>query len=85
MAVTSSGEASKPTTELQDLTPPTGLTVDVSVEDGRFVLGDSPGVGLTVDEAVVANVVLSSTSPVRAGPHIRPANAGSRLDTEPPR
>jgi L-alanine-DL-glutamate epimerase-like enolase superfamily enzyme len=72
-------------TELQDLTPPTGLTVDVSVEDGRFVLGDSPGVGLTVDEAVVANVVLSSTSPVRAGPHIRPANAGSRLDTEPPR
>jgi L-alanine-DL-glutamate epimerase-like enolase superfamily enzyme len=72
-------------TELQDLTPPTGLTVDGSVEDGRFVLGDSPGLGVSVDEAVIGTVVLSSTSPVRSGPHIRPANAGSRLDTEPPR
>ena len=72
-------------TELQDLEPPTGLTVDVSVEDGRFVLGDTPGLGVSVDEAAIARVATPSGAPFRAGPHIRPANAGSRLDTEPSR
>ncbi len=43
-------------TELQDLEPPTGLSVDVSVEDGRFVLGDSPGLGVSVDEAAIARI-----------------------------
>src|SRR3954447_21141873 len=41
-------------TELQDLTPPEGLLVDVEVEDGQFVLGDSPGLGVTVDEEAIA-------------------------------
>jgi L-alanine-DL-glutamate epimerase-like enolase superfamily enzyme len=72
-------------TELQDLEPPTGLSVDMSVEDGRFVLGDSPGLGVTVDEAAIAQLETPSRIPLGAGPHIRPANAGSRLDTEPPR
>jgi L-alanine-DL-glutamate epimerase-like enolase superfamily enzyme len=72
-------------TELQDLEPPTGLSVDVSVEDGRFVLGDTPGLGVTVDEAVISQIEAPSGVLFRAGPHIRPANAGVRLDTEPPR
>jgi L-alanine-DL-glutamate epimerase-like enolase superfamily enzyme len=72
-------------TEVQDLEPPTGLSVDVSVEDGQFVLGDSPGLGVTVDEAAISQIETPSGVPFRAGPHIRPANAGSRLDSEPPR
>lgn len=72
-------------TELQDLRPPTGLTVDVSVEDGRFVLGDSPGLGVTVDEGTIARLERASGTPQRDGPHIRPENAGHRLDHEPPR
>jgi hypothetical protein len=70
-------------TELQDLEPPTGLAVDLSVEDGRFVLGDSPGLGVTVDEAAISRINPPSNASFRTGPHIRPANAGSRLDTEP--
>src|SRR3954468_2012210 len=37
-------------TELQDLSPPVGLSLDLEVEDGAFVLGESPGLGVTVDE-----------------------------------
>jgi L-alanine-DL-glutamate epimerase-like enolase superfamily enzyme len=72
-------------TELQDLTPPTGITADMTIEEGRFVLGDSPGLGLTVDEEEISQIARPASSPLRAGPHIRPANAGSRLDNEPAR
>ena len=73
-------------TELQDLEPPTGLSVDMSVEDGRFVLGDAPGLGVTVDEAAIARVAaaVERAVPGRAAHPARP-NAGTRLDTEPPR
>src|SRR4029450_2353841 len=64
--------------ELQDLVPPAGLRLGLSVEDGAFVLGDSPGLGITVDEATIAAVVRRDG--VRAtGPHVRPARAGQRL------
>jgi L-alanine-DL-glutamate epimerase-like enolase superfamily enzyme len=72
-------------TELQDLTPPTGLSVDMSVEDGQFVLGDSPGLGVTVDEVAIALIEGPSSVPFRTGPHIRPAKAGSMLDFDSPR
>jgi L-alanine-DL-glutamate epimerase-like enolase superfamily enzyme len=72
-------------TELQDLEPPTGLSVDMYVEDGRFVLGDAPGLGVTVDEAAISQIETPTGVLFRAGPHIRPANSGSRLDNEPPR
>ena len=68
--------------ELQDLTPPLGLTVDVTVEDGQFVLGDEPGIGIRIDEAAIA---ASTSQPGRTsprGPHVRPANAGRRLDND---
>jgi L-alanine-DL-glutamate epimerase-like enolase superfamily enzyme len=72
-------------TELQDLEPPTGLSVDISIEDGRFILGDTPGLGMTVDEAAISQIESPSNVSLRMGPHIRPANAGARLDFEPPR
>lgn len=72
-------------TELQDLTPPIGLSLDLSIEDGLFVLGDTPGLGLSVDEAAVRAVPQRSGLPSPHGPHIRPANAGRRLDADSPR
>lgn len=72
-------------TELQDLTPPTGLSLDLSIEDGLFVLGDTPGLGLSVDEAAIRVVPQRSGVPSPHGPHIRPGNAGHRLDADPPR
>jgi L-alanine-DL-glutamate epimerase-like enolase superfamily enzyme len=68
--------------ELQDLVPPTGLAVDVSVEDGHFVLGDRPGLGIDVDEATIARLGRTPRPPLRTGPHVRPARAGHRLDDE---
>jgi L-alanine-DL-glutamate epimerase-like enolase superfamily enzyme len=67
------------TTELQDLHPPRGLTLDVSVEDGCFVLGETPGLGITVDESAIGQPGTPSGA-ARYGPHVRPANAGARLD-----
>ncbi|MBI4944599.1 MAG: mandelate racemase/muconate lactonizing enzyme family protein [Actinobacteria bacterium] len=64
--------------ELQDLVPPVGLHIDVRVEDGAFVLGDSPGLGIVVDEAAVA-AVAAGEGPRPSGPHVRPARAGHRL------
>jgi L-alanine-DL-glutamate epimerase-like enolase superfamily enzyme len=64
--------------ELQDLRPPTGLTMDLHVEDGAFVLGDSPGLGIRVDEAAIT-AAQDGWAPVPGGPHIRPELAGRRL------
>jgi len=69
--------------ELQDLIPPIGVTVDVSIEDGRFVLGDSPGIGLSIDEAAIPVIAVRPGGAPPTGPHVRPANAGRRLDNEP--
>jgi L-alanine-DL-glutamate epimerase-like enolase superfamily enzyme len=64
--------------ELQDLVPPAGMRIDLTVEDGAFVLGDSPGLGITLDEVAIA--ALDRLDGVRAtGPHVRPASAGQRL------
>jgi L-alanine-DL-glutamate epimerase-like enolase superfamily enzyme len=69
--------------ELQDLHPPMGLTLDLTVEDGAYVLGDSPGVGITVDERLIG--ALDQPRPDRSadGPHVRPERAGQRLLAEP--
>jgi L-alanine-DL-glutamate epimerase-like enolase superfamily enzyme len=72
-------------TELQDLAPPTGLTLDLSVEDGMFILGETPGLGLSVDEPAIRAIPDQAWTPLVHGPHVRPANAGHRLDTEPVR
>ncbi|NUR48331.1 MAG: mandelate racemase/muconate lactonizing enzyme family protein [Hamadaea sp.] len=64
--------------ELQDLQPPTGLSIDISIEDGAFILGDSPGLGVDVDEDAIAALAFRPET-VGSGPHVRPARAGHRL------
>ena len=68
--------------ELQDLTPPLGLTVDVTVEDGQFVLGDEPGIGIRIDDAAIAAIAPQPDRTSPRGPQVRPANAGCRLDND---
>src|SRR4051794_30563742 len=69
-------------TELQDLTPPTGLTIDATIENGCFVLGEQPGIGITVDEAAIAAREPRVRSSAARGPEILAERAGRRLDTE---
>jgi len=68
--------------ELQDLRPPIGLTLDMHVEDGAFVLGDSPGLGIVIDEDTVRAIGGRTDTRPNGGPHIRPLRAGHRLVTE---
>ncbi|MFI7454364.1 mandelate racemase/muconate lactonizing enzyme family protein [Nonomuraea sp. NPDC049714] len=65
--------------ELQDLRPPLGLSLDLYVEDGAFILGDSPGLGITVDEQAIHAFVRRPDARTAEGPHIRPEHAGRRL------
>ena len=64
--------------ELQDLRPPVGVTVDLHVEDGAFVLGNSPGLGVRIDEDAITSVY-RRTTPTPDGPHVRPERAGRQL------
>jgi L-alanine-DL-glutamate epimerase-like enolase superfamily enzyme len=65
--------------ELQDLRPPHGVLVDLHVEDGEFVLGDSPGTGIRVDEDACRAAARHAVAPAAVGPHVRPESAGRRL------
>lgn len=65
--------------ELQDLRPPVGVTADLDIEDGAFVLGDSPGLGLTVHEGAIAGLGSAPRPADPAGPGVRPARAGLHL------
>jgi L-alanine-DL-glutamate epimerase-like enolase superfamily enzyme len=69
--------------EVQDLGFPDGLTVDQRFEDGNVVLGESHGLGITVDEALIDGLVGSGGWGLNAGPHVRPERAGRRLVAEP--
>lgn len=70
-------------TEVQNLHPPTGLTMDHDVQDGAVVLGDGPGIGIAVDERAVRALGLLPPDDPRATPTIRPEAAGRRLLAEP--
>lgn len=65
--------------ELQDLQPPVGFSVDLRVEDGTFVLGDSAGLGIQLDEHAIAVARRQRRRATPDGPHIRPERAGQRL------
>lgn len=65
--------------ELQDLRPPRGVLVDLHVEDGEFILGDSAGTGIRIDEEVIRVAARQVEAPAGGGPHVRPASAGRRL------
>ncbi|WP_328835436.1 mandelate racemase/muconate lactonizing enzyme family protein [Streptomyces europaeiscabiei] len=64
--------------ELQGLKPPIGVAMDLHVEDGAFVLGDTPGLGIRIDETVMT-AARQRTAHAPDGPHIRPEQAGLRL------
>jgi L-alanine-DL-glutamate epimerase-like enolase superfamily enzyme len=67
------------TTEVQDLTYATGVTVDHEYIDGGIVLSDAPGAGISIDEDAIKEHLdgLGWANP--AGPHMRPERAGLRL------
>ncbi len=65
--------------ELQDLDPPHGVHVDLFVEDGAFILGDTAGVGLRIDEDLIRAVPRRPAAPAVASPTVRPESAGRRL------
>jgi L-alanine-DL-glutamate epimerase-like enolase superfamily enzyme len=70
--------------ELQDLTPPLGVTLDLHIADGAYILGDRPGLGIHLDEEAItaaSPLVPPSTS---GGSHIRPERAGHRLHAAEP-
>jgi L-alanine-DL-glutamate epimerase-like enolase superfamily enzyme len=65
--------------ELQIMQPPVGVTVDMHVEDGAFVLGESTGLGLRVDEEAILACEQRPSTPTFDGPGVRPERAGHRL------
>jgi L-alanine-DL-glutamate epimerase-like enolase superfamily enzyme len=65
--------------ELQDLKPALGVSVDHHVEDGAFILSGSPGLGVRVDEEAIAASSHLLPHPKSGGAHIRPERAGHRL------
>ncbi|MDI1466208.1 mandelate racemase/muconate lactonizing enzyme family protein [Catellatospora sp. KI3] len=66
-------------TELQIIQPPIGVAIDVAVEGGAFVLGDSPGLGIVVDEEAVAACSARPGTVPYDGPGVRPEEAGRRM------
>jgi L-alanine-DL-glutamate epimerase-like enolase superfamily enzyme len=65
-------------TEVQGFTLPAGVSADWHIDDGRIILGTTPGNGLTLDEAAVRLPALDEALPAE-GPHVRPADAGLRM------
>ncbi|MEU5154027.1 mandelate racemase/muconate lactonizing enzyme family protein [Glycomyces sp. NPDC021274] len=65
--------------ELQDLRPPVGVTADLDIEDGAFVLGDTPGLGVRVHEGAVSGLGPRPRHADPAGPGVRPERAGLHL------
>ncbi|WP_433268484.1 mandelate racemase/muconate lactonizing enzyme family protein [Micromonospora vinacea] len=67
------------TSELQDLHPPVGISIDLHVEDGAFILGDAPGLGVRVDEERIRAANRRPQAPTADSPNVRPERAGRRL------
>jgi L-alanine-DL-glutamate epimerase-like enolase superfamily enzyme len=66
--------------ELQDLQPPVGVSVDLHVADGAFVLGDSAGLGIEIDHDAIASAMRRLVALTDGGgPNVRPERAGQRL------
>jgi L-alanine-DL-glutamate epimerase-like enolase superfamily enzyme len=65
--------------EVQDLTPPLGLTIDQEFADGGILIGDEPGLGIRVDESRISAAPAADPPAATTGPHVRPERAGLRL------
>ncbi|PKP93357.1 MAG: racemase [Alphaproteobacteria bacterium HGW-Alphaproteobacteria-16] len=70
--------------EVQDVNWPVGISVDQQIGDGGIRLGDAPGLGLTVDEAALADRANAGWA-TPGGPHRRSRQAGLRLVPDGPR
>lgn len=69
--------------EVQDLGAPFGVEIDQEFAEGGIVLGDEPGHGVSVDEALITAEGQRDASWLAAeGPHVRPTRAGLRLVPE---
>ncbi|GGJ40424.1 mandelate racemase/muconate lactonizing enzyme family protein [Streptomyces brasiliensis] len=66
-------------TEVQDLSFPEGVHADQEFEDGNIVLGESPGLGLVVDEDAIAASAPSAGRTGSESQHVRPESAGKRM------
>ncbi|WP_416970830.1 mandelate racemase/muconate lactonizing enzyme family protein [Streptomyces sp. 4F14] len=62
--------------ELQHLRPPLGLHLDLRIENGAFILGDTPGLGIRLDEKTIRT---PASLAVGGGTNVRPESAGLRL------
>jgi L-alanine-DL-glutamate epimerase-like enolase superfamily enzyme len=69
-------------TEVQDLSHPLGVRIDQEIDDGGIVLGDLPGLGVTVDEAALQPPLPHHGWASGSGPHSRPLRAGLRMVPE---
>ncbi|SCF27332.1 mandelate racemase/muconate lactonizing enzyme family protein [Micromonospora chokoriensis] len=67
------------TSELQDLHRPVGVSIDLHVEDGAFILGDSPGLGVRVDEELIRAAERRPQAQTADTPNVRPELAGRWL------
>jgi L-alanine-DL-glutamate epimerase-like enolase superfamily enzyme len=65
--------------ELQNPRPPVGVSIELSIDDGAFVLGDSPGLGVKIDENAIAASALRANTATGDGPNVRPERAGRYL------
>ena len=70
--------------ELQDLAPPTGMKLDVTIENGCYVLGEEPGIGVSLDLAAIEALDWPGPADPSRGPNVMAERAGRRLDTEVP-
>lgn len=67
------------TTEVQDLGQPIGVHIDQEIADGGIVLGNTPGAGITLDEAMIEQLPVGQGWATPSGPHVRPDRAGLRM------
>jgi L-alanine-DL-glutamate epimerase-like enolase superfamily enzyme len=65
--------------ELQNLRQPVGVSIELSIEDGAFMLGDSPGLGVKIDENAIAASARRANALLGDGPNVRPERAGRHL------
>jgi L-alanine-DL-glutamate epimerase-like enolase superfamily enzyme len=70
--------------EVQNIEPPFGVTVDQEIVDGGIVLGDVAGNGITLDEDAIAGIHRTGTWPASEAPHVRSPRAGLRLVVDAP-
>ncbi|MEO8261917.1 MAG: mandelate racemase/muconate lactonizing enzyme family protein [Pseudolysinimonas sp.] len=70
--------------EVQDVGSPFGITIDQEFSDGGIILGDAPGNGVAVDEAVIAQHQRPASWATPDGPHVRSQRAGLRLVADSP-